>query len=256
MNIFNNYAHYYDLLYQDKDYVSEAEFIAKIIQNYAPHGNNILELGCGTGIHACLLAERGYQVRGVDQSNEMLVTANSRLDNLDLELKNKLSFTLGDIRNLHINQQFDVIISLFHVISYQTTNQDLQTTFAIVKEHLRPNGIFIFDVWYGPSVLSDRPTIRIKRLEDERIKVTRIAEPIMYPNDNLVDVNYNIFITNKLSGEIEELQETHTMRYLFKPELENLLANCQLEIIDSKEWVTNQEPGFNTWGVYFVVKPN
>jgi hypothetical protein len=46
------------------------------------------------------------------------------------------------------------------------------------------------------------------------------------------------------------------MRYLFKPELENLLANCQLQIIDSKEWVTNQEPGFNTWGVYFVVKPN
>jgi SAM-dependent methyltransferase len=253
MTIFDNYARYYDLLYRDKDYVGEAQFINKIIKNYAPQAASILELGCGTGIHASLLAKEGYHVQGVDQSSQMLETANDRLINLDLELRNRLNFTLGDVRHVRLTQKFDVIISLFHVVSYQTTNADLQATFATVKKHLAPNGIFIFDVWYGAAVLSDRPTVRVKRLEDDKIKVTRIAEPVMYPNDNLVNVNYDVFIEDKLTGSVEELQETHTMRYLFKPELENLLENCQLKIIDSKEWVTQKEPSFETWGVYFVV---
>jgi hypothetical protein len=125
--------------------------------------------------------------------------------------------------------------------------------FATVKKHLNPGGIFIFDVWYGPAVLSDRPSVRVKRLENESIQVTRIAEPLMYPNENLVDVNYDVFIADKTNGSVEKLQEKHTMRYLFKPELENYLSNFQLKIIDNKEWLTQKEPSFKTWGVYFIV---
>jgi hypothetical protein len=76
----------------------------------------------------------------------------------------------------------------------------------------------------------------------------------MYPNENWVDVNYQVFIRNKVNQAVEELQETHRMRYLFKPEIEILLRQLQMEVIDAREWMSDQEPGFNTWGVYFVVK--
>ena len=253
MTIFNNYARYYDLLYRDKDYTAEAEFIDRLIQSKAPNTNTILELGCGTGNHALLLAKAGYHLHGVDLSAEMLKYAQARCDRLEPELAAKLQFSCGDLRQIRLNLKFDAILSLFHVISYQTTNEDLLAALATVKTHLNPGGIFIFDVWYGPAVLSDPPVVRIKRLEDQSIQVTRIAEPIMHPNENLVDVNYQVFIKDKNSGAIDELTETHRMRYLFRTELELLLSQLQMQIIEDGEWLTNAPPGLNTWGVYFVV---
>jgi ubiquinone/menaquinone biosynthesis C-methylase UbiE len=253
MSIFNNYAHYYDLLYLDKDYVGETKFVQQLIQTHAPNAQNILELGCGTGNHAVFLAKEGYQIHGVDLSQEMLQKADSRLSQLHPQLASQLKFTHGDVRHLRLNQTFDAIISLFHVISYQTTNEDLLAAFTTVKEHLKPGGIFVFDIWYGPAVLSDRPTVRVKRLEDEEIKVTRVAEPVIYPNENLVDVNYQIFIQDKTSGAVEEIQETHRMRYLFKPELELLLQNVGLKIVNEMEWMSGRALGFHTWGSVFVV---
>ncbi len=252
MTIFANYAHYYDLLYQDKDYIGEAKFIHQLIQANAPDHNRILELGCGTGSHALLLAQAGYHIHGVDLSPEMLQNAQSRCSQLSSELAARLQFTSGDIRTVRLNQKFDVVLSLFHVISYQTTNEDLLAAFETAKIHLNPGGIFIFDIWYGPAVLSNPPTVRVKRLEDELIQVTRIAEPTIHPNENCVDVNYHVFIKDKITGDVEELTETHTMRYLFKPELMLLMAQSNLNIIDCGEWMTMAASGLNTWGVVYI----
>ena len=253
MSVFGNYSRYYNLLYRDKDYAGEAQFVHQLLQTHAPNTQSILELGCGTGNHAVLLAKEGYTIHGVDRSPEMLAKASDRLCDLPQEIASRLIFSAGDIREVRLDRQFDAIISLFHVISYQTTNADLKAAFATVKNHLKPGGIFIFDCWYGPAVLSDRPTVRIKRLENEKILVTRIAEPLMYPNENLVDVNYQVFIKDKKSGQVEELQETHRMRYLFKPEIELLMANHQFKLIDCKEWMNDREPSLSSWNVYFIV---
>jgi SAM-dependent methyltransferase len=253
MTVFGNYARYYDLLYHDKDYIGETQFIHQLIQGNAPDAATILELGCGTGNHALLLAKEGYSVHGVDMSSEMLEGAKERCSRLPQELAAKLKFTKGDVRTVRLDEKFDVVLSLFHVISYQTTNEDLLAAFETAKTHLKPGGILIFDVWYGPTVLSEPPTVRVKRLEDELIQVTRIAEPVIYPNENCVDVNYHIFIKDKNSGDTNEITETHKMRYLFKPEIDLLLSEFKMEAIDSKEWMTNKNPGLNTWGVYFVV---
>jgi len=254
MSVFGNYARYYDLLYHDKDYVGEAQFIHRLIQSHAPDAQNLLELGCGTGNHAVLLAKEGYQIHGVDFSEEMLEKASDRLSQLPTDLASKLEFTCEDIRQVRLNQTFDVVLSLFHVISYQTTNEDLLAAFATAKQHLKPGAIFIFDVWYGPAVLSDRPSTRIKRLENEESSVTRIAEPVLHPNQNWVDVNYQIFIRDKSNRAVEELQETHRMRYLFQPEIELLLKQLQIELLDCREWLSDRELGLDTWGAYFVAR--
>jgi ubiquinone/menaquinone biosynthesis C-methylase UbiE len=253
MEIFESYAHYYDLLYQDKDYVGEVNFVLKMLKSYVPNASKILELGCGTGAHAVLLAKQGYQIQGIDFSEEMIQQANHRLQQLSNDIIDSVQFTIGDIQEVRLNQKYEVILSLFHVFSYQTDINHLLAAFATVKEHLQSGGIFIFDVWYGPAVLNDRPTVRIKRSENEHLKVTRIAEPILYPNENLVEINYQIFIENKQKGITNELQETHKMRYFFKPEIEFFLQQFDLKIIASREWISDETPGLDTWGVYFVV---
>lgn len=254
MSVFGNYSLYYDLLYQDKNYSDESDFIHKLISDNSCDTKTILELGCGTANHAVLLAEKGYQVYGIDLSKDMLQLANNRVANLPSEVTSRLRFSQGDVRNIRVNERFDAVTSLFHVVSYQTTNSDLLNTFITVREHLKPAGIFVFDVWYGPAVLSDRPAVRIKRLQNEKIEVTRIAEPVLYPNQNWVDVNYQIMVKNLATGEVESICESHRMRYLFQTEIEILLHQSQMELIDCGEWMTRKELGFDTWTAYFVAR--
>ncbi len=63
--VFENYSQYYDLLYQDKDYIAESEFIHSLIQKFANNAKTVLDLGCGTGRHDILLSQQGYDVTGV-----------------------------------------------------------------------------------------------------------------------------------------------------------------------------------------------
>jgi predicted TPR repeat methyltransferase len=72
------YGRYYDLLYRDKDYAAESEYVASHIRKHVPRAKRILELGCGTGGHAVLLAAMGFDVHGVDLSEAMLGRANAR----------------------------------------------------------------------------------------------------------------------------------------------------------------------------------
>jgi len=252
MSVFGNYARYYDLLYRDKNYQEEADFVVKLLREYAPHAQHLLELGCGTGRHAEYLIQAGYQVCGVERSPEMLAIARQRQQQLSPDSQAAFTITEGDLRTLHLGKQFDAVLALFHVISYQSTNEDLQAAFATVREHLKPGGIFLFDVWYGPAVLSDRPTPRIKRMVSEDCNITRFAEPTLYPNDNWVDVHYQIHIQDHHTQQCEFLQETHRMRYFFQPELQLLCQKCDLKMITCGEWLSQKPIGCDTWNVCFI----
>lgn len=251
MTVFGSYSRYYNLLYRDKDYGGEARYVRSLIQRHHPQASTVLDLGCGTGRHAALLAGMGYKLTGVDRSEEMLSVARSQAFTND-DASSVPKFAQGDIRSVRLGTTFDVVISLFHVMCYQITNDDLRAAFATAREHLNPGGIFVFDCWYGPAVLTDRPATRIKRLEDEEILVTRLAEPVIHPNENVVDVNYQVFVRDKRQGRVDELSETHRMRYLFAPEVMLLLDAVNLKLTEISGFMTEQKPGFDTWNAVFV----
>lgn len=250
--VFREYAAYYNLLYKDKDYAKECEYIHKLIQESAPGSKSILNLGCGTGNHDFILSEKGYFISGIDFSEQMISIANKRLKD---EEKKNLEFLTGDVRALKLNKKFDVVISLFHVMSYQITNADILMAFSTAKEHLSANGIFIFDFWYGPAVLTSRPENRTKLLEDSTMKILRSAKPEMHPNENIVDVNYALQINEKGSGKVFENKEQHRMRYFFLPELRAYLAQSGFKITRSEEWLTGSELSFETWNGLIICKP-
>jgi len=251
---FDSYARYYDLLYRDKDYATEADYVAGLIRKFYPAAHSILELGSGTGMHATLLAEKAFIVHGVELSPEMLGIAQQNVANHPTLQPSNPLFSLGDIRSIRLGKSFDAVIALFHVISYQTTNEDVIAAFQTAREHLNPGGLFIFDVWYGPAVLTQRPVVRIKRMADEKIEVTRLAEPMLHPNENLVDVNYHVFVRERATGAVKELKETHVMRYFFRPEIEIIASQSGFSVLHNEEWLTGAPSGQNTWGVCFILK--
>lgn len=248
MPVFQHYARYYDLLYQDKDYPAEIAYITDKITRYQPAAKTILDLGCGTGKHACLLAEKGYDVVGIDFSESMIVLAKDRKNQQQSNSQCPV-FQQGDIRHLNLNKQFDVVISLFHVFSYLTANEDLTQGFQTVSRHLKPDGLLLFDFWYGPAVLAQLPEIRTKKLADDIIEVQRHARPEIHINDNIVDVNYDLSIRERSTGKIDTIREQHRMRYLFLPEVRHYLQNADLQYLFAEEWLTCCTPSVQTWGV-------
>lgn len=250
--VFDAYARYYDLLYCDKDYTAEAEYVASHIFQRAPQAKRILELGCGTGAHAECLARLGYSVHGVDMSEAMLVRAEARKAALPPEVAARLSFSRGDVRTVRTGETYDAVISLFHVMSYQVNNDDLEAAFETASVLLRPSGLFLFDFWYGPAVLTQKPEFRVKRLEDNEIKVTRIAEPVMHVNENAVDVNYTVFIEEKTTGKVEQVRETHRMRYMFLPELARY-QNTVFEGCASYAWMSNAALDAQSWAGFQIL---
>jgi SAM-dependent methyltransferase len=245
--VFDGYAEYYDLLYRDKDYAREAEFVHSQLKAGSVAGPTLLELGCGTGRHAVEFSRLGYQVTGVDLSDGMVRQAKARAMALPAGQASLLKFQIGDVRTVRIPQVFDTVVSLFHVMNYQTSAADLRSAFRTASHHLQTGGLFLFDFWYGPAVLSDPPVVRVKRLESESIQATRIAEPVIHPNQNLVVVNYHIFIRNQRTQEVSEVREAHPMRYLFLPEIENHLAAENLNLIATGAWDSPKQLDNDTW---------
>lgn len=255
MSVFESYARYYDLLYRDKDYAAEAIDVVRRVRAQSPGSRRILELGCGTGLHAIEMARMGCHVTGIDMSESMLERARRRLEFLDDELKARIQFHRMDARSCRLDSDFDAVISLFHVVSYQTSNADLAAVFSTAAAHLRPGSPFLFDFWYGPAVLAQRPEIRVKRLEDDRLEILRLAEPRLRENEDCVDVRYSIWIGDKRDGgRLKMLSENHSMRYFFLPALESALADAGLRIVAATGMDSDEPPSTKTWSVFVAAR--
>ena len=243
--VFDAYSRYYDLLYRDKDYAAEVDYVDRLLQRHGVSGKDLLEFGSGTGKHGRLLAQRGYRVTGIERSAEMVAQA-AAADGFDCRQ--------GDICTLQLGRTFDAVLSLFHVVSYQTSNDAAKAVFARAADHLQPGGLFVFDVWYSPAVYSQRPAVRIKRLEGEGLRVTRIAEPALHPNANRVDVIYNIFAEETASGAVHTLTETHPMRHFSLPELDLLADRAGFERLAAEGFLSGEAPSEETWGLCVVLR--
>ena len=246
--VFSDYARYYDLLYKDKDYAGEAVYIHGLIQKHAPGARTILNLGCGTGKHDVCLEKLGYQIIGIDLSETMLGEAQKRA------IPGRLEFLPGDARTIDLGRKFDVVISIFHVMSYQTTDEDVVAALQTASRHLVPGGMLIFDFWHGEGVLKDPPVVRVRRLEDEVVRIVRIAEPVGHEDRHVIDVNYQIISFNKGSGQYSELRERHAMRYFFLPEIKDKLETAGLALKEAGAWMSPKSINEAWYGIVVAQK--
>jgi len=236
--VFDLYADAYDLLYRDKDYAAEAAYVRGCVQAVAPAARSLLELGCGTGGHALPMAAVGWSVRGVDLSARMLERSRARAA-AEPALASRLRFESGDVRHYRAaagTPPVDAVVSLFHVMSYQTQDDDLAAALATARAHLAPGGAFVFDVWWGPAVLSDRPRHVVREVSDAQLAVTRTSTPRLVLEDNLVEVRFDVTM-RAADGRTEQTTELHRMRYWFGPELRRHLAAAGLAWVRGERWL-------------------
>ena len=181
-------AELYDPLFLalGKDYLAESQQLVEIIGQYkGSQGNDLLDIGCGTGEHIRYLRSH-YRVTGVDASSEMLAMATRKNPGV--------RFLHQDMIDLQIDQCFDVVICLFSAIGYLVSKDGLEKAIRKAGLHLRTGGVLVVEPWYSPESISDALDLA-EFGEREGIKACRMRQTTVHgrtaSNTSHVSVSQN-----------------------------------------------------------------
>ena len=216
------YVEYYDKFNIGKDYAKEVDFIEDILDKFGINGRKILDLGCGTGLHEKEFSKRGYEITGLDLSEEMIELAKKR--------NPKSKFFVGDMSNFYLNEKFDAIISMFSAMGYLTENKQIEGFFSSIKEHLNQKGLLILDVWNGLGVMNELPTSREKSAKFKHLKITRRSFPDLDSRNHVNNVKFNVKVFEN-GNLIDDYNENHKVRFFFPQELKKYLEDAEFELI-------------------------
>jgi ubiquinone/menaquinone biosynthesis C-methylase UbiE len=213
--MFERCAEYYDMLYHEKGYDSECDFLEQIFSNFSSKPpKRILELGCGTGAHTLPLAQRGYSITAVDRSERMLAIGRGKVAEMEKgNVTGSVTFRQGDIGALNIgaNQPFDSMIALFAVFSYLGSNCDMTAAFRGTRRYLESGGLFIFDTWFGPAVMMQKPTNRCRIVDYAHQRILSFAMCTLNVVGHTVRIDYTLLCV--ANGQVvDEVNESRWQR--------------------------------------------
>lgn len=244
--VFDQSAAVYDLLYGEKDSEGEAEWVRQRLLRYGVEpGSSLLEFGSGTGRHARIFADMGHPVTAVEPSTEMLDRAIPHP---------RVNYVMGDTHSTRLPDKFGAVLALFHVMSYHTRVQDVHNLFDTASQHLNSGGLFGFDVWFTPAVHSLKPEVREIEKHSDTASVQRIATPHEDVLNSLVTVRYSYTVLDRTTGHVSEFQEEHHMRHFTYTEIVLLAKAHGFSIVESVEFLTENPPSRDTWGVWFTLE--
>lgn len=251
---YGKYASVYDILYADKPYHLEAQFIDDCLCRYGDGPvTTILELASGTGSHALELEKKGYTIIATDNSEEMITYAKQKASSV----KSGIDFRVQDMRSIKIPEHaFDAIICLFDSIGYITSNDDLNKTFRGIFNHLKKNGLFVFEFWHAAAMLRHYDPVRTKYLKTDLGNILRISETELDYASQTASVHYTIYeLMNK--GTFTRYDETHRSRFFLTQEMAIFLSSNGLIPIKFFDGFSfNERITDNTWHIICVAQKN
>ena len=140
--MFSKTAKYYDAIYSFKNYGAEVASIRSIIGREHPQARSVLDVACGTGEHARLLAT-DFEVDGLDLEPEFIALAQSKTV--------RGSFCVADMRHFKLGRSYDVVLCLFSSIGYLLREADVVHAFQCFAAHVADDGVVIVEPWFTPE---------------------------------------------------------------------------------------------------------
>ena len=232
----NDYAELYDSFYFDKDYDGETQMLEKILKQYGCNpGDTLLDIGCGTGNHAIRMAQKEYNVIGIDPSRRMLQIAKEKAikDGVKIRLKEE------GLPNLSLNTRYKGIECMFNVIDYVLKDEDVLKSFNNIYNVLDDKGVFIFDFRNAfPSLKEYSPT-KVLHITDNGKDIVRVSQSSIDPKTRIFHTRYKCYIYEDNSF-VEKFNDEHYVRAFFPGEIENFLYQSGFKL---KEMFPFGEPG-------------
>ena len=243
--VFDAYSKYYNLIYQNKNYKIEVDYIHRLISKFNCNNKNILEFGSGTGGHAKFFIDKGYTVHGIEKSKNMIENCKKIQG---------FTFQNGDACKIRLKKKYDIILSLFHVLSYQVSKITINKFFTNARYHLKSDGLFGFDFWYTKAVRALKPEKRLLELKKKNFKLIRLAEPSKTNLKDTISINYLIVLKNLKNNSVNIVRENHKMRHFSLPALKVLCKKHRFKLLHARELISDATPNKNSWGVFCLLR--
>ena len=246
MEAYGKFAQVYDLFMDNIDYESWAAYVEKHLKARGIEDGLVLELGCGTGTMTGLLAQKGYDMIGVDNSEEMLAEAMKK----KMETGQDILYLLQDMQEFELYGTVRAIISVCDSLNYITDRKELLQVFRLVNNYLDPGGVFIFDM--------NTPYKYETMLGESTIAENREEGSFIWENYFDADTRINEYALTLFIREQEELyrkyEEFHYQKAYEIPQVIRLLEAAGLEFVAVYDAFTHEPPRADSERIHVIAR--
>lgn len=244
MEKYLDFAYMYDRLTYDVDYKKTADYIEKIFEKYCARKPSLIaDLACGTGSMCVELSNRGYDMIGIDFSENMLDVASKK------KAKNDILYLNQDITEFELYGTVDVILCLLDSVNHITDKDDLKKMFLLASNYLNPGGIIIFDIntkYKFENVLADN----IFTYDSDDIFY--VWENDYSADEKLCDFYLTFFAEQ--NGLYKRVDECHTERCYSEDEIEEIVNSSKFKVLDKYDNLSFDKPKHNSERIFYVAR--
>lgn len=247
MEAYTDFASVYDVFMDETPYEEWCAFLDDAIRRYRrkeavtdelllQEQNSVLDLGCGTGTLTELLAAKGYDMIGIDNSQEMLQRAIEKRARSGLDIL----YLQQDMREFELYGTVGAVVSVCDSLNYLLTEEELLSTFCLVENYLYPGGVFIFDfntVYKYETVIGDAT------IAENREECSFIWENYYHSEEEINEYDLTIFVQREGhdSNCFRRFQETHYQRGYRLEQMKELLKKSGLDFLEAVDADTQGE---------------
>lgn len=254
MEAYTSFASVYDQFMDNVPYAEWAEYLHTLMEEYQVEDGIVLELGCGTGTMTELLAGYGYDMIGVDYSEEMLdVAMQKRADS-----GHDILYLLQDMREFELYGTVRAVVSVCDSINYITETKDLEQVFRLVNNYLDPGGIFIFDF---NTEYKYREIIGNRTIAEDREESSFIWENYYDADEKMNEYDLTLFIKEdggrpeeNAEGLFRRFRESHFQRAYTLETIRTILYNAGMEYVLAYDAFTREPPHEKSERIYVIAR--
>lgn len=246
MEAYTSFAAVYDTFMDNIPYEEWTEYLAELLTEYEVTDGIVLDLGCGTGTLTELLAARGFDMIGVDNSEEMLEIAMEKR----AESGSDILYLLQDMREFELYGTVRAVISICDSLNYITEEAELEEVFRLVNNYLDPGGVFVFDF---NTVYKYREVIGDQTIAESREECSFIWDNYYYEEEQINEYELSLFIREE-EDLYRRYVETHFQKGYELETVRSLLERSGMEFVTAYDAFTKNPPTTESERIYVIAK--
>ncbi|KAB1438111.1 class I SAM-dependent DNA methyltransferase [Candidatus Galacturonibacter soehngenii] len=246
MEAYTSFARVYDTFMDNIPYQEWAEYIKGLLQTYEVESGLVLDLGCGTGNLTQILAHSGYDMIGIDNSEDMLEIAMEKKYETNLDIL----YLLQDMREFELYGTVKAVVSICDSLNYILSEEELVDVFKLVNNYLDPKGIFIFDLntqYKYEQILGERV------IAENREDCSFIWDNYYDKEERLNEYDLTLFIKEE-EDLFRKYQESHYQKAYELDTIKALLLEAGMEFIVAYDAFTRQPPKEDSERIYVIAR--
>ena len=246
MEAYSGFAKVYDLFMDNIPYKEWTDYVKGLLAEEGVTEGILLDLGCGTGSVTELLAKEGFDMIGIDNSEEMLDIAMEKRYESGLDIL----YLLQDMREFELYGTVRGVVSICDSMNYILDDEDLLDVFKLVHNYLDNDGIFIFDM---NTMYKYREILADNTFAEDRDESSFIWENFYDEEEEINQYDLSLFVQEE-DGRYRKYEETHLQRAYEQKTVEELIKESGLELLHVYDAFTRELPAEDSQRIYFVCR--